>query len=76
MVTVFNLLCSLNLNIKWTSLIVYLHSYVHSYIPKSQLFSFHFFLGVNSKDPGLLFIEVGKLHGFFKIECCSNENRP
>lgn len=49
-VTVFNFLCILN--IKWTSLIVHLHPSV----PKSQLFSFCFFLGVNPKDPGLLSI--------------------
>lgn len=50
MVTVFNFLCILD--IKWTSLIVHLHSYV----PKSQLSSSRFFLGVNPMDPGLLSI--------------------
>lgn len=50
MVTVFNFLCILNT--KRTSLIVHLKSYV----AKSQPFGFHFFLGINPKDPGLLSI--------------------
>ena len=50
MVTVFNFLCILNT--KRMSLTVHLQSYV----AKSQPFGFHFFLGINPKDPGLLSI--------------------